>query len=310
MTDIKRIANLAIPATLDNILQTLVSFIDSWMIAKIGLAAVTAVGLANTILNIYQAIFIAFGIAATTLIAQKIGQKSIAEARTYAFQSLVVTTVIGLILGILSLLFGKNLLVLVGASEENLTAAITFFSWVGGGVILLGYTTVLSAMIRATGETKTPLMVGLLVNLLNIVIDAILIFGLGPIPALGILGTAIGTVLSRLIGAILLFQKFQASQVAIQKNDLHPSSYTAMINLAVPATLERFAMRFGQVLYFSLIVAIGEKTLAAHTIAGNIEAFTYMPAYGLAAAVSVLVGMSFGEEITAKPAAIPLCLSG
>jgi len=133
------------------------------------------------------------------------------------------------------------------------------------------------------------------VNILNIVLDYILIFGVGPFPALGVLGTAIGTVLSRVVGSILLWRSVQQSTVAFSFSEIwKKSSYKELINLSISAAAERLVMRLGQVVYFGLIVSIGIKTYAAHSIAGNIESFTYMPGYGLATAASVLVGNSFG----------------
>ncbi|KXT78246.1 MATE family efflux transporter [Streptococcus sp. DD13] len=214
MYDLKKILHLAIPATLDNLLQTLVSFVDAWMIAQIGLVAVTAVGLANTILSVYQALFIAVGIAATTLIAQSLGQKKVRQLGRYSCQIFLVTLVLSGLLGIVSLLLGSNLLRLVGASGPEFPQALVYFFWVGGGSIFLGLSTVFAAMIRATGDAKTPLVIGLFVNLINIALDAILIFGIEPFPALGVLGTALGTVLARLFGSLLLFIAYNKHRLA------------------------------------------------------------------------------------------------
>ena len=149
---------------------------------------------------------------------------------------------------------------------------------------------------KATGDTKTPMKVNALVNVLNVLFDIVLIFGLGPIPAMGILGASIGTVLSRLIGAILMFVSIQKTELRVNFKEMFKKyDYKELTKLSIPAALERLVMRLGQVLYSGLIMTIGAITYAAHTIAGTIESFTYMPGYGLAAASSVLVGQSIGE---------------
>ncbi|MDF2678086.1 MAG: family efflux transporter, partial [Bacillota bacterium] len=117
----------------------------------------------------------------------------------------------------------------------------------------------------------------------------------GPIPAMGVLGTAIGTVVSRIIGSIIMFLKIKKTSLFFKFGEIFKqSNYTELIELSIPAALERLVMRLGQVVYFGLIVSIGVKTYAAHTIAGNIEVFTYMPGYGLTTAASILVGNSIG----------------
>lgn len=299
MTSIKenKILALAIPATIENILQTSVGFIDALMISKIGLVAVTAVGIANTVLNVYLALFIALGVGASALIAQKIGAKRPDEAQTVTNQAVVLTVVVSLLLGIISIIFGESLLRVMGASEAVLQESLRFFTVVGGGALFMGLMTIFGSILRATGDTKSPMKISVVVNIGNIVIDYILIFGLGPIPALGVLGTAIGTVLSRVLGCWLLYLKVQQSQSPVDPMTFfNAGNYRPLVNLSIPATLERLVMRLGQVLYFGLIVSISAKTFAAHSIAGNIESFTYMPAYGLATAATTLVGNAVGAR--------------
>lgn len=299
MTSIKenKILALAIPATIENILQTSVGFIDALMISKIGLVAVTSVGIANTVLNVYLALFIALGVGASALIAQKIGAKRPDEAQTVTNQAVVLTVVVSLLLGIISIIFGESLLRVMGASEAVLQESLRFFTAVGGGTLFMGLMTIFGSILRATGDTKSPMKISVVVNIGNIVIDYILIFGLGPIPALGVLGTAIGTVLSRVLGCWLLYLKVQQSQSPVDPMTLfNAGNYRPLVNLSIPATLERLVMRLGQVLYFGLIVSISAKTFAAHSIAGNIESFTYMPAYGLATAATTLVGNAVGAR--------------
>lgn len=295
---LKKILDLAIPATIENVLQTLVGFIDTLMISRLGLVAVTAVGISNNIFSVYLAVIIALGVAASSLIARTLGAGKIGQARKTALQATVLAVGIGLIFGLVTVLFNDEILSLMRAEPEVIRQALPYFNLVGGATVLISVLSVLGSILRATGDTKTPMYVNTAVNLLNIVLDYILIFGMGPIPALGILGTAIGTVAARLIGSILMFRKVQQSAAAFRFGEFFEKSsredLKGLIELSIPAVLERLVMRLGQVVYFGLIVAIGVKTYAAHIIAGNIESFTYMPGMGLAAAASILVGNSFG----------------
>ncbi len=293
----KKILALAIPATIENVLQTSVGFIDTLLVAKIGLLAVTAVGVANTILAVYLAVFIALSVGTSSLIARYLGKSATNEATEIAVRSTALAIITGLIFSLMTFLFGKYLLSAMGANQEVMKLSTQFFYIVGGSSVFIALMTIFGSILRAAGDTKSPMEVSVVVNLVNIVLDFILIFGLGPFPALGVVGTAIGTVLSRALGTGLLFRKIQKSALAFPiKAIFKKSSYKDLINLSLPAAIERLIMRLGQVVYFGLIVSIGVKTYAAHSIAGNIESFTYMPGYGLAIAAATLVGNSIGAE--------------
>ncbi|MDT2583930.1 MATE family efflux transporter [Lactococcus petauri] len=293
----RKIINLALPATIENILETSVGFIDTLMISKIGLLAVAGVSVANAILNVYIALFIALGIGTSSIISRSIGAKDIDKAKTVSQQSLVLAIFFGTVLGIISIFAGEPILTLMGASNQSLNYSIQFFNIVGGGSIFIATMIILGSMLRAIGDTKSPMKIGIIVNFLNIILDFILIFGLGPIPALGVIGTAIGTLISRIMGTFLLYRKVQQSEINFSVSSIFSrSNYKELLNLSIPAALERLIMRLGQVVYFGLIVGLGIKTYAAHSIAGSIESFVYMPAYGLATAAAVLTGNSIGKK--------------
>lgn len=293
----KEIIRLALPATVENIFQTLVGFVDTLLIAQLGLVAVTAVGLANAILNVYLAVFLAIGVGGTALIARSLGADQIEKARRYAGQVQEVSIVAGILFGLLSILLGPWLLQAMGAETAVLEEAQVFFYWVGGLAVLHASMTSLGTILRAAGDTVTPMKIGLMTNIVNLGLDYLLIFGIGSWSGLGILGTALGTILARLLGAYLLFREVQKTDMAFRLGvRLVWSDYKELITLTIPAALERLVMRLGQVVYFSLILALGTTVYASHMIAGNIESFTYMPAYGLATAAAVMVGQALGQK--------------
>ncbi|HEM5596772.1 TPA: MATE family efflux transporter [Streptococcus suis] len=290
----KEIIRLSLPATVENIFQTLVGFVDTLLIAQLGLVAVTAVGLANTILNVYLAVYMALGVGATALIARSIGAGDRESLTFHVRQALVLS--VGVLFGLLSLVFGRQMLVLMGADAESLAGAQAFFYWVGGLTIFQALMTILGTILRASGDTVSPMKMSLLTNGFNVVLDYFLIFGIGSWSGLGIVGTALGTVLARLLGTVLLYRKVQQTDVAVDLKQLFRlGSPKEMVVLTLPAAAERLVMRLGQVVYFSLIVGLGTTVYASHMIAGNIESFTYMPAYGLATAAAVLIGQALGK---------------
>ncbi|SJZ75778.1 putative efflux protein, MATE family [Pilibacter termitis] len=293
----KEILRLAIPNTIENVLQMTVGFVDSLLIAKISLIAISAVGVVNGLLAIFQAIFIALSIAATSVIARNIGAKKLNSARVAVFHAILLSVIVSTFLGLLVLFFGKQILILSGANDEILPLAQHFFLLVGGLSVFWSILTVLGAVLRANGDAKTPMYVSLLVNLINILLDYLLIFGVGSLPPLGIIGAGVGTTLSRLIGCIILFRKLQRTKLKIDKNVLKTKeSIAKMIKLSIPSAIERFMMRFGDILINRLLLNLGTMLFASLTIFENFASFTFMPAFAVAAATATLVGREFGAK--------------
>ena len=289
----KNIWSFALPATIENMLQFLVGFVDTFMITRIGLIAVTAVGVANSVLNVYLSVFIALGTGTTALLSQKFNSEEKENAPMIAVQSTTIAIIIGLLFGLLTLIVGRPLLQIIGGEEDVSTLAIQFFLIVGGGAVFISLMTTFSSILRAIGDMKTPMKVTLIVNVINITFNYIFVFILD----FGVQGLALGTVISRFIGCLFLLTRIQKTEVALNFSYFFTKSdFSPLIKLTIPATLERLIMRLGQVLYFSLIVAISATTFAAHMIIGTIEGLITMSAYGLAIAVTTLVGQSVGAK--------------
>lgn len=288
---------LAVPAMIENSLQMLVGFVDTLFVSKISLNAVTAVGIANTVLAIYIAIFMAIGVGTSSLIARAIGSRNINKAKDIANKSTILSIIVGLILGIVSILFSKQLLMIMGANKEVLNQATLYFQIVSIPSIFISLMFSLSSILRGAGDTKSPMKIGWWVNAIHIILDYILIFGISFIPGLGIIGAAIATVIARLIGVVLTIFYLKKSKLSFSFNfKIKLKELMPIINLSTPAAIERLIMRVGQVVYVGLIVKISSDTYAAHTIAGNIETFAYMPGYGLAIAATTIVGQYIGNK--------------
>ncbi|KXT78932.1 Multi antimicrobial extrusion (MATE) family transporter [Streptococcus sp. DD11] len=292
----KSIWEIALPVTLENILQTSVGAIDAWIVARLGLTMVAAVGIANSLISVYIAVFIALSVGATALVSQRIGAKDYAKARIFVSGSLILGTLFGLVLGLLTLLFGQDLLSLMGAEDQIKDQAYHYFSWVGGTALLIALMTLLSSFLRTAGLARFPLYVSLGTNIANLLLSYLLAFGTLGFPAMGLTGVALGTVLARLLASLILFYRLSRTDLwSLRMRIPALEEMKELVTITLPALLERLAMRLGQVLYMGIIVSISAKVYAAHSIAGTIESFTYMPAYGLAAAASILIGKSTGE---------------
>ncbi|AHV97042.1 MATE family efflux transporter [Paenibacillus sabinae] len=294
---IKVILALAIPSMIENFLQTIVGFVDTLFVSRIGLNEVAAVGVTNAIMAVYIAIFMAMGVGTSSLIARSVGAGEIGKAKAIARQSAWISALLGLAFGIITLLFAEPLLRLMGAEPEVLADSAVYFRIVAVPSVFLSLMTVFGSILRAAGDTKTPMKVGIWMNMVHIALDYVLIFGLFGWSGWGIAGAAWATSAVRVIGAIALFIHIRRSKLSFSIRKRGSSEYTLpLLKLSAPAAAERLIMRFGQVLYFGLIVRIGTDVYAAHILAGNIEIFSYMPGYGLAVAATTLVGQNLGAD--------------
>lgn len=282
---------MGIPAMFENILQTLVGFVDTLFVSKVSLDAVTAVSIANAIIAIYMAIFMAIGVGASSLIARYIGAQHLERAVQTTKQATVLALIAGLLFGIVTLIFAEPMLRVMGATDDVVTLGATYLRITGVPSIFLAVTMVLASVIRATGDTMTPLKISFVLNVLHIGLDYVLILALG----FGVAGAAYATVVIRIINAIWLYVIVQKSMLRFEWRT-SGGPMQQLIRLSTPAAIERLIMRVGQVVYFGLIIKIGTDTYAAHMIAENIEAFTFMPGYGMAVVATTFVGACVGAN--------------
>jgi len=295
----KVILALAIPAMVENFFQTVVGFVDTLFVSQLGLIEVAAVGVTNAILAVYIAVFMALGVGASSLIAKSVGAGDFERAGDIAKQSTWVASMAGILFGVVTLFFAEPLLRMMGAEPNVLAEGAKYFRIAAIPSIFISLMTVFGSILRAAGDTKTPMKVGLWINILHIPLDYVLIFGILGSGGFGIAGAAWATTIVRIIGTIALYLYIRKTKLSfpVTRSFIFNREYALpLLKLSTPAAIERLIMRFGQVLYFGLIVRIGTETYAAHTIAGNIEVFSYMPGYGLAVAATTLVGQHLGAN--------------
>lgn len=275
----KELLRIALPAMAENILQMLMGMVDSYLVASLGLVALSGVSLANNILAVYQAIFIALAAAISARLAQMLGQGRTEKVGYLASESLKVTLFVSLVLGAVAILAGPFLLSGLGAEAAVAKAGGLYLILVGGGILFLGLMMSLSAILRTLGEPRFPMYISLLSNVLNALFSAFAVFVLHA----GVAGVALGTVLSRLIGCLLLWAK-----LAIPFEKWTWSLDRELIRLALPTTGERLMMRAGDVVVVALITGLGTAVVAGNAIGETLTQFNYMPALGIATATIIL----------------------
>lgn len=294
---LKIILALALPAVIENFFQTILGFVDTYFVSKIGLVEVSAVGVTNSIVAIYFALFMAIGVAANVRISNFLGAKQPEKARHIAQQSILLAILFGITTGLITLFFAEPLLKLMGIETNVLEAGKTYFKIVAIPSVFMSLMFVLSAVLRGAGDTGAPMKVSIFINIVHAILDYILIFGFWLIPEMGIAGAATATVLARVIGSLaLLYYLKRSPTLSFRKDFWKPDKQHLweLTTLGGPAAGERLVMRLGQIVYFGFVVTLGTNAFAAHQIAGNVEVFSYMIGYGFATAATILVGQQIG----------------
>ncbi|KPV45508.1 MATE family efflux transporter [Alicyclobacillus ferrooxydans] len=293
----KRIFSIAWPAIGEAYLQNLLGVVDSFFIARIGLVAIDAVGVTNIYSMTYIGVFTATSTALSVFLSRAYGADA-NRGKAAIAHGMFIAFLVGLLFSTLSLIFTAPLLHLMGAHGTLEKTAWPYFRMVLGISPLIALFTAQSAAFRAIGDTKTPLRVGLEMNVIHVVLDYILIFGIGPIHGLGLLGAAWAMFLARLYAFLRLWWKSrQMQEIRLERANLHPQLdfLASMTKFAVPAALERLSMRLGQVIYFGLIVRMGVDVYATHNIAGTLTVFASTIGGGFATAATTTIGQAIGS---------------
>ncbi|MBP2660328.1 MAG: efflux family protein, partial [Firmicutes bacterium] len=261
---VKVVLTLAVPTVIENFLITIVGFVDTLFVSKIGLHEVSAVGITNAIIAIYIAVFLAMGIGTSSLIARSIGAGELDKAKKIARQSTIISGIIGLIFGIITLCLAEPLLRSMGIEDDVLAMGIVYFEIVGIPAIFTALMTNFGSILRSTGDSKNPMKVGIWINLIHIALDYVLIFGLGGWSGWGIAGAAWATTIVRMIGMTALYFYIQRSAISFSLLKGTSKEYTVpLLTISGPAIIERLIMRLGQLFYAGLIVRIGTDVYSA-----------------------------------------------
>lgn len=301
----KTVVLLAVPVIIENILQVLLGTMDTFFVGKLSGNAIAATGITNLIMNIYIAFFTAIGVGTTAVIARKVGDKHIEKAREALKQSIILAIGIGSIMGVISALFAKPLLMLLGAEQEVLEYAVPYFVIVAVPCVVLCLMQILSSALRGVGDTKTPMIASGAANIINIVLNYILIFGILNFRGLGIVGAGIATTISRVVAVMILFYKLTRDNSALkfkvtEKWQVDRELMASISRIGIPAGAEKLIMRLGQLLYGSMIITLGTSSYIAHNIAGTIESYSYLPAMGFGVVATTLVGQNLGANNIAE----------
>lgn len=304
------ILSLAWPTMLEQLMQTTVQYIDTAMVGTLGTRATAAVGSTGTINWLVSGSIGALSIGFLSYIAKACGAKDLENARRAAGQASLMILVAGSFFTILTVGVSRHLPVWMQVDESIQELAGMYFMILYAPMLFRTATIIFGNVLRAVGDTKTPMKIGVIVNLLNIILNFIFIYPTREIniagknmivygTGWGVLGAALASAIAFFVGGvfitIVLFRhpviSPKGQSIKPQWDILHPC-----LKVAIPNMLQRFGTSLGYVFFAAMINSVGEVATAAHTIANTVESLFYIPAYGMQTAAATLAGNAYGAR--------------
>lgn len=296
----KAIFLLAVPMILELVMESTFAVVDIYFVGKLGASAVATVGLTETYLFLLYSIAMGLSMGVTAIIARRIGEKNHEDANKSALQSIFLSILVSLPFSFAGIFFAKDMLALMGADEWSLTHGYRYTQWMlgGNGIIVLLF--VINAVFRGAGDAAIAMRVLWIANGLNLILDPLLIFGWGPIPAFGIQGAAMATNIGRAVGVgtqlWVLLKGGKHIKIVLSQIYWDARILLHIIRTSLGGVGQMIVAMSAWIFLMRILADVGSEAVAGSTIAIRIMLFTLMPAWGMSNAAATLVGQNLGAD--------------
>ena len=295
----RRVLALAVPIIGESLLQTLVGTADTFMVARLGKAAVAGVGTSLEIVFFLISILSAVAIGATVLVSQAFGAGDRERANRLARQAIVWGALIAVPVSVAGFLAAPAVIGLFGTEPDVAAAGTTYLRITAATSVVLLLEFVCGAVLRGTGDSRTPLLAAVVANVVNVLVSLGLIFGHVGLPELGVAGSAWGAAVGRGIGAgilLVLLARGRRSVSIRGRTGWRPELETGrgLLRLGLPSAVEQMLMSGGFMTMVAVVALLGTAPLAAQQIGFTALSIAFMPGFGFALAATALVGQSIG----------------
>lgn len=296
----KAIFMLSIPMVLEMLMESIFALVDIAFVSRVSVNAVATIGLTESVITLIYAIAIGLSMAATAVVARRVGEKNLQGARESAVQVILLGITVAIITGIIGAIYSKEILGLMGGSIELIQEGHGYTRLMIGGNITILLLFLINAIFRGAGDASLAMWILVLSNGLNIILDPIFIFGWGPIPEYGVMGAAIATNIGR--GTAVLFQLiilfYGWSKIKIGISDI-VIRFKVMMNIIKVSAggIAQFLIGTSSWIFLMRIMSeFGSEVLAGYTIAIRVIMFSLMPSWGMSNAAATLVGQNLGAN--------------
>ncbi len=300
----RNIFSMIWPATIEAVLQMMVGIVATAMVGRLGAVAIGAVGLGSRIAGIVWVVFSAIGTGATVFVARAIGAKDHSTARKIAFQALLLGVLLVLALTIAVYFFARPILQWFGSDGELLKVSWSYLRLVVWSMPFMAIMQIVGASLRGAGNTRTPMIIAFIMNIINIAVSYCVIFGNLGFPRLGVTGAAVGAIVAQATGAaIALWVLYRPDKTLslyyLEKYQVSLADIKRILNIGVPVAAQSLFWQFATIIITRWIVGFGTVPLAAHQLGLTAESLSFMPGVGFSVAATAFVGQSLGKKDTA-----------
>ncbi|NOT09096.1 MAG: MATE family efflux transporter [Gemmatimonadales bacterium] len=293
---------LAVPMVLEVALESVFAVVNVFWVGRLGADAVATVGLTEALFSLIYALGMGLGIGATAMVARRIGEKNPEGAARAAVQAIALGALFAVPLGIAGGVFAPDLLRLMGASPTVVETGqgFTRVLFAGNGIVLLLF--LINAIFRGAGDATIAMRSLWIANVCNMILDPLLIFGIGPFPELGVTGAAVATTIGRGMGVVYQFYRLSErhNRFVIRRPHLRlePEILRTMLRLSGTGIFQIMITTTSWVGLVRVVSSFGSQALAGYTVAIRLVMFALLPAWGMANAAATMVGQALGA---AKP---------
>ena len=296
----KAVFMLSIPMILEMMMESIFAIVDIAYVSRVSVNAVATIGLTESVITLVYAIAIGLSMAATAVVARRVGEKDLKGARQAAMQAILLGIAVAVSIGIAGFLYSKEILALMGGEPDLIAEGYGYTKLLIGGNITIVLLFLINAIFRGAGDASVAMWTLVLSNGLNIILDPVFIFGWGPIPEFGVMGAAIATNIGR--GTAVIFQLgilfFGWSRIKLAVSDivLRTGVMLNLIKVSLGGIAQFLIGTSSWVFLMRLMSEFGSEVLAGYTIAIRVMMFTFMPAWGMSNAAATLVGQNLGAK--------------
>jgi putative MATE family efflux protein len=291
---------LAIPMVLEMVLESLFAVVDVFWVGHLGANAVATVGLTESLLSLVFAVGIGLSMSTTAMVARRIGEKDPENAAIAGVQAIFLGLMVSLAIGIPCYIFAPKLLQLMRASPSIVTIGSGYARIALGGCGAIVMLFLNNAIFRGAGDAAIAMRLLWVSNIINLVLDPCLIFGLGPFPKLGVTGAALATFTGRSIGVLYQFYRLlkgtERIHVLVRHIRIHLDVLWRLLRVSITGILQFAIAHTSWIALVRIISSFGASALAGYTVAIRILIFVILPSWGLSNAAATLVGQNLGAK--------------
>lgn len=291
---------LATPMVLEMLMESLFAVVDVFWVTRLGANAVATVGLTESMLTLVFAVGIGISMSTTAMVARRIGEKDSSGAAIAAVQAIILGVILAVAMGVPGIWFAPKLLELMGGSAELVRTGHHYTAVAFGGSISLVLLFLNNAIFRGAGDAAIAMRILCVANVINLILDPILIFGLGPVPAFGVTGAAISTLIGRSCGVLYQFWilTHPGARILIRMKDVRlvPSVILSLARVSATGVMQFAVAHTSWIFLVRIIAGFGSMAIAGYTIGIRIFVFIILPAWGLSGAAATMVGQNLGAK--------------